>query len=616
MDGNLLIHLSLVTYSIALLALIYSSLIKNYHIHCLGICSFLFGAGLITLSFLTLIRSYIISDLSLINVAMNSSHLMPIHYRIAAVWGNHEGSILLLATYFSIASVVFYKLSYKSSFAKYSLLVQLLIHITFLLFIIGTSNPFIKVFPIPNIGLGLNPVLQDSALVLHPPILYLGHAGCFIIYSIGISFCRYKKIQIIDIRPWILFSLSCLTLGIGMGSWWAYKEIGWGGYWFWDPVENISLLPWLVLCALLHSISRSKLYNMSLFLSILGFILLLLGVFIVRSGLLKSVHSFAQDVDRGLILFSIFLAYTAYGFWELSNGIRRTSAIKDRITDIILINNYIFLGCITIILIGIFYPLISEFFRSVAISINANFFNITFNSLILSALFLCIISTTDISIKPYISTIIIFIIIISICTIVISMFDISYLDILAMLGILFGCYIIIKPLVLYIKRRDLSLYIIMSHGGFGLGILAISVSSLFSIDHQQIIGIGDSTNFANFEITLYDIQHHLESNYIAKTAIISLKSNNKEFFLYPELRIFPIEKQMTSEPAIARHILYDLHINMTQVTDDGYLFTFYYRPLINWLWVAVLIISTIVMIKAIEGFIKLYKSARPVKTYI
>jgi cytochrome c-type biogenesis protein CcmF len=607
MDGNLLIHLSLISNCIALLSIIYSSIIKNNNIRSLGICCFLFACGVITLSFLTLIRGYIVSDMSLINVAMNSSHLMPIHYRIAAVWGNHEGSMLLLVTYFSIASVIFYKLSYKSSFAQYSVIIQLSVNITLLLFVIKTSNPFIKVFPIPNIGLGLNPVLQDSALVLHPPILYLGHAGCFIIFSIGMSFSRYKKIEIIHIRPWILFSLSCLTLGIGMGSWWAYKEIGWGGYWFWDPVENISLLPWLVLCGLLHSINRGKtLYNMSLFLSIFGFIVVLLGISIVRAGLLKSVHSFAQDNERGIILFSIFLAYSAYGCWELSNGIRSVKVVRDRITQLICMSNYMFLGCIIIIFIGIFYPLLSEFFQGIAISIDAHFFNITFNSLILISLYLCIISTVNRIKKPYL----LIPIAIGIFSLIVIGVNIDYLDVLAILGIVSGSYTIIKPIVSYIQRRELNFYIIASHGGFGLGILAISVSSLFSVDHQQLMSIGETTTFENFEITLSDIEHNLKENYITKTAVINLKSDYSKFSLYPELRIFPIEKQMTSEPAIARHILYDLHINISQVTDDGYLFTFYYRPLINWLWIAVLIISTTVMLRAIQDFIKLYKFSR------
>ena len=615
MDGNLLIHLSLISYSIGFFALIYSGYIKNNNIHSLGICSFLFGSSLIILSFFILIRGYIVSDLSLINVATNSNHFMPLHYRIAAVWGNHEGSMLLLVTYFAIVSVVFYKLSYKKSFAKYSLLVQISVNIILLLFIIHTSNPFIRVFPIPNIGLGLNPVLQDSGLVLHPPILYLGHASCFIIYSIGLGFCRHKKIEVMEIKPWIFFSLSCLTLGIGMGSWWAYKEIGWGGYWFWDPVENISLLPWLILSALLHSINRSKiLYNASLFLSILAFVLLLLGIFIVRAGLLKSVHSFAQDSERGFILFSVFLIYTTYGCWELSNGIQSIKISKDKITQLISISNYLILGCIIIILIGIFYPLFSEITQGIAITINANFFNITFNSLMLFNLLLCILSTLDKNIRSYFPIFIISLIIV-ISTIVINHFNISYIDLLAVLGIILSSYIFIKTLIVNIYKQELSLYAIVSHCSFGLAILAISLSSLLSIDQQKFMSIGDSTVFAKFNITLTDIEHNIESNYIAKTAVMTIQSSNLEQHLFPALHIFPIEKQMTSESAIARHFLYDLHINITQVTDDGYLFTFYYRPFINWLWTAIVIISITTMIKAIEGFIKLKVNSRAIKQY-
>jgi len=354
---------------------------------------------------------------------------------------------------------------------------------------------------------------------------------------------------------------------------------------------------------------------MSLFLSILGFITILFGIFIVRAGLLKSVHSFAQDSERGFILLSVFLAYTSYGFWELSNGIKAINTTKDRISKLIFIGNWTFIACIFIISIGIFYPLISEFFRGIAVTIDANFFNITFNSLIIFSLILCILATTSWSLKSRIQLIITFITTISICLYILSKLSINYLDILAISGIVSGIYIILKSLIIYINRKENNIYMIASHCGFGLGVLAISVSSLLSSDHQQLMNIGDTTTFANFEIKLTDIQHNTKLNYMAKSAVISLKSNYAEFDLYPELRIFPIEKQMTSEPAISRHFLYDLHINMNQVTNDGYLFTFYYRPLINWLWTAVIIISITVMIRAIQDFIKLYKISKSVKKY-
>ena len=613
MDGNLLIHLSLVAYCISFLSIVYSLLVKNRNIRTLGISCLLFGSVLIVLSFLVLVHGYIVSDMSLINVAMNSSHIMPIHYKIAAVWGNHEGSILLLAMYFSIASVVFYKLSYRWSCVNYCLLIQLSFNIILLLFIINTSNPFIRVFPVPHIGLGLNPVLQDSGLVLHPPILYLGHAGSFIIYSIGLAFCRYGRVDVIYMRPWILFSLSCLTLGIGMGSWWAYKEIGWGGYWFWDPVENISLLPWLALASLLHSIGRGKnLYNVSFFLSVISFLTVLFGIFIVRAGLLKSVHSFAQDTERGFLLLSVFLAYMSYGCWELSNGIVSTKRCKNLVTRLIFLGSCTFIGCILIILVGILYPLMYELFRGISVTVGANFFNITFNSLIIFSLILCIVATTAMGskFKSYFSLVVTSIITFFVCLSCYDRINFIYLDLLAVAGLFTGSYIIIQSFVAYFKLVKFNIFMVVSHSGFGLGVLAISVSSLLSVDHQQLMSVGDTINFSNFEIKLSDIQHNFQSNYIAKTAIMSVKLNNSEFNLNPELRIFPIEKQMTSEPAISRHILYDLHINMGQVTDDGYLFTFYYRPLINWLWFAIIIVSSAIITRAIKAFIDLYRFSK------
>lgn len=604
MDGNLLLHLSLISFSIAFLSIIFHSGLRKHNLLSFGVCIAFVGCALIVMSFMSLMHAYVISDMSLINVAMNSSTLMPLHYKIAAVWGNHEGSMLLLSMYFSIASTVFYRLNYRQLFAKKALLVQLSLNIFLIIFIIKTSNPFVRVYPVPHGGLGLNPVLQDSGLVLHPPILYLGHAGCFIIYSIFISFCNNSNFSngwLLFVRPWILFSLAFLTLGIGLGSWWAYKEIGWGGFWFWDPVENISIFPWLVLCALLHClvVRGDKFYNMTFFLGIFGFICVLFGIFIVRAGLLRSVHSFANDPGRGQFLLAIFLAYSGYAFWEFGGCIRNVKGPQNRRERLISINCFVFLTCLLIVFVGTFYPFLHEIFLDRSIVFSEDFFNITFISIILIGLIFCM----KLLRKSYISLVF---------TLLIILFLFQYFparntgvfvytNFLSLTGIFCGVYVVLGSILSMLKGRA-KIFSTFGHAIFGLSVLSISFCSLFSFEDQFVLDIGESKSFLNFEITLRDVMHKNTSNYLTKTAVIKVKSSFIDEEMTPELRIFPIEKQMTSEPAIMRNILYDLHININQITENSFLFSFYYRPMINFLWTSILLAFLLFITKAVQNF--------------
>lgn len=608
MDGNLLIHLSGVVYFLSFTAILSSVILKNLQIKYkvtlqhYGVLLMFIGCITITISFLKLMQLYIISDISFINVAANSSGLMPIYYRISAVWGNHEGSILLLLVYFSIISAVFYRLSYKHFFVWHALVIQLSVIIIVIVFIITTSNPFLRAFPIPQVGLGLNPMLQDFGLILHPPILYLGHAGCFIIYSIVTSLCRNPLLMIRIVKPWIALSLSFLTAGIGLGSWWAYKEIGWGGFWFWDPVENISLLPWLVLCALSHFITieekYKKSYNITIFLCILSFIVVLFGIFIVRAGLLKSIHSFAHDLNRGILLLGIVLFYSLYGFKVFIVNIQNEKSIDKKFNNLILINNWSIIGCITILLISIFYPLYSEFIHNISITVSEKFFNISFNTLIIFSLILYLASLKVRVHSSYISIIVSITLIILLFNYLISFQkqNISYIDILAVVGILISSIIIIKSFII-ISRTNL--HMIAIHMFISLGVLVISTSCLLSLDKQYIMRINDVKTFEHFKIKLVDVYHTHNSNYITKIALIKLEANNAIIIAKPELRIYPIEKSVISKPTIVRNLLYDLHLNINQTNNNHFLITVYYRPMLNWLWVAISAISLLLFKKAI-----------------
>ena len=276
----------------------------------------LFQSTFIIICFLTLVSAFIVSDFSIITVYQNSHSLKPLLYKISGTWGNHEGSLLLWAIILTIFSFFFllYNKYHPKNYRIYSLIIQNILILGFLFFLLFNSNPFSMVSPTPKEGLGLNPILQDPALAIHPPLLYVGFVGSSIYFSAAMAslITNYSgKLFAQSIKNWVLISWSFQTLGILAGSIWAYYELGWGGFWFWDPVENASLLPWFAMSALLHSLivleKRNLLYFWVIILCLLTFILSVTGTFLVRSGILNSVHTFANDPSRGLYIL-IFLS--------------------------------------------------------------------------------------------------------------------------------------------------------------------------------------------------------------------------------------------------------------------------------------------------------------------
>jgi cytochrome c-type biogenesis protein CcmF len=348
---------------------------------------------LISSSFSILLYSFIISDFSLLIVTNNSHSLKPLIYKISGLWGNHEGSLMLWAL---ILSFFTYLISRNKSQISFKLLssilgVQTLILFSFLAFILFTSNPFERLEIPPLDGKGLNPLLQDPGLAFHPPILYLGYVGLSVSFSFAVAALITGEINQIwarQIRPWITIAWSALTLGIALGSWWAYYELGWGGWWFWDPVENASFMPWLIATALLHSVrlleTRLILVSWTVLLAILGFSFSLLGTFIVRSGLLTSVHAFATDPSRGI--FILIILTIATGVPLILYAIRSSDLYTEKKIEFnvfsketaLLINN-LFLSTATLtILIGTLYPLFLDAFNGEKISIGPAYYNATF----------------------------------------------------------------------------------------------------------------------------------------------------------------------------------------------------------------------------------------------
>jgi len=373
--------------------------VKSYQLMRVGETVAIAGFLLILVSFTTLVHGYIVSDFSILNVWENSHSAKPMLFKITGTWGNHEGSMLLwvMILAFFAAMVAVFGRNLPPSLRANVIAVQGMVAVAFLLFILFTSNPFTRIIPAPIEGKDLNPLLQDIGLAIHPPLLYLGYVGFSISFSFAVAALIEGRIDAAWarwVRPWTLLAWAFLTGGIAMGSYWAYYELGWGGFWFWDPVENASFLPWLAGTALLHSAivmeKRSALKIWTVLLAILTFSLSLMGTFLVRSGVLTSVHAFATDPARGVFILIILLLFIG-GSLALF-GLRASSLTSGGLfhpvsrEGALVLNNLILSTCTATVLIGTLYPLLIEALTGEKISVGAPFFNLTFIPLVVPLL--------------------------------------------------------------------------------------------------------------------------------------------------------------------------------------------------------------------------------------
>ncbi|MGE0701608.1 MAG: heme lyase CcmF/NrfE family subunit, partial [Hyphomicrobiaceae bacterium] len=355
--------------------------------------------ALVATAFLALMHAYIVSDFSVLNVWANSHSAKPLLYRVSGVWGNHEGSMVLWVLMLTLfgAAVALFGGYLPPTLRANVLAAQASIALAFLLFILLTSNPFERVDPAPLEGRGLNPILQDPALAFHPPFLYAGYVGFSMAFSFAIAALlegRTDAAWARWVRPWTLAAWMCLTLGIAMGSWWAYYELGWGGWWFWDPVENASFMPWLAGTALLHSAlvmeKRESLKVWTILLAILTFSLSLMGTFLVRSGVLSSVHAFAVDPKRGVFILAIMMLFTGGGlalFAARATALRQGGLFSPISREGALVLNNVLLATATgTVLIGTLYPLALESLTGAKISVGAPYFDMTFGPLMVPLL--------------------------------------------------------------------------------------------------------------------------------------------------------------------------------------------------------------------------------------
>ena len=562
----------------------------------------------VVVSFLSLISSFVISDFSNETVFNHSHTTKPLFYKISGTWGNHEGSLLLWLLVLTLFLLLFL-LKSKGQDKKYrilTLLFQQIIIIGFFVFVIKTSSPFNYIFPVPKEGLGLNPILQDPALAIHPPILYLGYVGSSIIFSSTLaatSLDYISKEWAMHIKKWILVSWIFLTLGILLGSIWAYYELGWGGFWFWDPVENVSLMPWFCLTALLHTIivleKRNLFKSWTIILSITTFSLSMSGTFLVRSGVLNSVHTFANDPSRGFFIlcflfFLIFLSTIIFFIYQknLSNNLTKSFLISKETA--ILINNWFMMFFLSVVLIGTIYPIFLEVINGFKISIGPPFYQKLIVPFLIPFFLFMSIGPKLKWIKDKVDTIniqqIIFLFIsILISYLLISKFGLSYLFAIPLFGL--GIFLFLSTLRDFFYNHS-ALSQKLSHFGFSLFIISILLNGALSKEYSANMKVGDEREIMDKIIKFENLKIIEDSNFQSLVGEFKIFDKKNELNFKPEVRIYNQPKTLTSEADIITTIFSDNFLVFNVLKDDGYYNVKYqYKPLMIWIWLSIILIS-------------------------
>ena len=610
--------LSLVGFSVLILSFIFSFLIipfyylqKNFFlkkifyllVHSSFVC--------ILISFFSLMLAYISSDFTNFNVFENSHSSKPLIYKIAGTWGNHEGSMLLWLLILSLYSLLFsFNKTLDEDVKKLTLFFQSTLYLCFALFVIFTSNPFLVNSILVNEGLGLNPILQDPALAIHPPMLYLGYVGFSLVLSLSIAGSFLNKVDskwVKTTKNWTLFCWSMLTAGISLGSYWAYYELGWGGWWFWDPVENVSLMPWIAGLALVHSLMITQknhlLKRWIVFLSILCFSLSVFGTFLVRSGILTSVHSFATDPSRGIFILILFLIITGFSFivfiFKSEDENKKLNLLFINKQSALLINNIVMLiACLTILL-GTIYPIIIEVISGKRISVGTPYFNATVLPILLPGFLLMSVapalSWQSNKLPKYKIYLIIFILMSALTAIF------SYLtnfNTWGFVGITLSLLIIASSIVNiyfnYIRYKKNNFFIhnnsSLAHLGVGIAILGITCSSVFQVQHKLSFSKDDLLTINNYSLKLADIQISEKENFQElKAKFILLKNNKKISIIEPGKRYYHVSKIITTEAGIYHDWFQDFYIVLGNQKDNKWDAKIYQNPLVSFIWIGVMI---------------------------
>ena len=573
---------------------------------------------ILSVSFGALFYVFAINDFSVQYVVNNSNTTLPIYYRLSAVWGSHEGSLLLwiwLLSLWSAAVALFSKRLPQEAVARV-LGIMGIISIGFLLFVLFTSNPFTRTFPdFPVDGKELNPLLQDIGLIFHPPLLYMGYVGFSVAFAFSIASLMTGKLDTAWARwsrPWTMAAWVFLTLGVVLGSWWAYYELGWGGWWFWDPVENASFMPWLAGTALLHSLAvtekRGSFKAWTVLLAILAFSLCLLGTFLVRSGILVSVHAFASDPTRGLYVLAYLIvviggSLTLYAY-KGSQIRSRDNAERYSRESLLLLNNILLMTALCVVLLGTLLPLVHKQLGLGSISIGAPFFDQMF--LIIMTPFALLLGIGPLvkwrrdqfsAIRtPVIASVIIMLI---------AGFALPYLlqdklTVSAVLGTMMTVIIVLLSLYEMHQRatyrdtfwRGISKLsrshwgMILAHLGVAMTVWGIAFSQNYSIERDVRMNVGDTVQIAGYDFTFKGISDANGPNYVGGKAQIDISRDGKhETTLYAEKRLYTVSKMPMTEAAIDWGFSRDLYAALGEKLDNNaWALRLYYKPFIRWIW--------------------------------
>ena len=578
---------------------------------------------LFLISFLLYVYLALTDNFSVSYIAQHSNSLLPNFYKVTSIWSAHEGSMFLWIVFLSLWGFVFNLYNDNNLNVKnLSIGIISIIIVGFQLFLLVTSNPFEIVLPFaPENGADINPVLQDPALAIHPPTLYLGYVGFVIPFAYSLAFLingnkslNWEK----KVKSWSVMAWVFLTIGISLGSWWAYYELGWGGYWFWDPVENVALMPWLAATAFIHSLSVASKSNVlriwNLLLSIIVFSLSLFGAFIVRSGIIDSIHSFANDPQRGMyllafiaiILFvSLGLFISRFSMFDSSKNIKSLSK-----ESFISLNNIFFGVLIFSTMMGITYPLIYELLYSQKISVGAPFYNAIYAPITILATVMLVVSIDSkwgrtIDIKGSFSMLYVSLAISLVGLVAIGYF-IGEMPFIIMLSFFMGLVIIFRYSILvisnFLHKKYTNIPSVLAHTGLGLLILSISANSILSSEKVFNMKPNETRSFQNITIRFSELELLNNSNHDSIRATFSINSDGKSFFLSPEKRKYFARGQITSETAIKIMPFRDIYLTIGEQLDNGqWVVNVQLNYFIRFIWLsaAMMALSGLIIIKNI-----------------
>lgn len=576
-------------------------------------------------AFLILIYCLVVNDFTLRYVAENSNTLLPVWYRVAASWGAHEGSLLLWVVMLSgwTFAVACFSSQMPLDSVSRVLAVMGMINVGFLLFITLTSSPFIRTFPdVPIEGADLNPMLQDIGLIFHPPLLYMGYVGFSVAFSFAIASLLAGRLDTAWARwsrPWTTAAWLFLTLGIVLGSCWAYYVLGWGGWWFWDPVENASLMPWLVGTALIHSLAvtekRGRFQSWTVLLAIIAFSLSLLGTFLVRSGVLVSVHAFASDPSRGIFIlaFLVIVIGSALLLYALKGGqvqSRSQSALWSRET-LLLSNNILLVAATLVILIGTLLPLIHKQLGLGSISVGAPYFNTMFSGIMAPMVLLMAVAPLvrwrrD-SIRPLFRRLVPALLITLLVSLVLPYWSQDRIEIMAWLGLFIAIWVVILTLLQLHERsthreafwyglRKLSLShwgMVLGHLGVAITIVGIAFSTQYSEERDVRMKVGESLTLHHYQFTFLGVKSVVGPNYQGRAGLIAVAHQGvAQGVLTAEKRVYSASGIMMTQAAINPGVTRDLYASLGEALPQGaWAVRLYYKPFVRWIWAGGLVMA-------------------------